>query len=78
MIVSIPLSKNQISMVASKRRGTAKISCVFCDRRIGWLSVTEIEYMMNEFGLPICDYCIEGYRRYIVEIREEDWNHLRL
>lgn len=57
----IPLKKEQILLVAQKRRGTIKVCCIFCERRIGWYDLTNIEILLKTHGFTACNECMQHY-----------------
>lgn len=60
----IPLNKNDILFIVQKRRDKIKVSCVFCDKRLGWFDVDTLKIMLSKDGISMCEHCEHQYRKW--------------
>jgi hypothetical protein len=73
MDMNLPMSKQQAMFVAQKRRGTVKVCCIFCERRVGWFDIINIEIVMRRSGFVACEDCLANYN-YWFNIKRNDDN----
>lgn len=57
----MPLHDDEVKTIYEKRKDRLRISCIFCERRVGWYDIRSIDQIMRNDRIIMCDQCRNQY-----------------